>query len=916
MVGRDHELRQLAALVTTPSSSSASSPTETPSIAARLSARSQVAIIAGEPGIGKTRLVQELLTALPDGTQVFIGHAEPGSLARPYELLLDALTGHDQASTAIDRLSDADLSPVERLHAGLRLVADLTAGRPAVIVFEDLHWADSESAALFERIADMPGQRLLVGTYRPEEVTRRHPVSALLARMDRRHEVTHLRLERLSPAETAALIAGATGQLVPYRAAMSLHMRTGGNPFFLEELLRSSDTSDLAELCEHPLPWSIAEVLHRQIDGIDVDTRRIVEAAAMLGHRVPFDLLATVTSTSEADLIPALRALVEQGVLVESADDEFTFRHALVREALTSHLLGREKRRLHEAALDALLAGGADPAMVARHAAGAGRYADMVAAARRGAALYLEIGSPYQALQLAEMALDEAPADAELLGYATRAAWLAGLIEDASEHGRAWLAASAGSTGRAAALYVLVGLAWEAGDHDEMARLTADIETLIAELPPGADQAQAMAAVAHSAMLEDDCDRAVVWADRALALAEQFDLPVIRLTALVEKGTALTDHAKTTESGREILAGLVDEAEKRGEWLLAARALNKLAQSQPPHSLTEHAELLERMRVDAERAGHESTAVAAYFQGRARLAMHEGDLEAAIQALEDGRRRDRGYLRPGRWADYHAVFLAGLYLEAGELDAVADIVDSLATLPGQPPLTVPALSFHLACRVGDIALAESLLDVVHAALAAQGWHGPDLAHDLISAALHAGLSLDRVTAFADALLPPDTWEPWCAIVEAQLAEARGQNGVALAGYASVATASILPPEVRATAEAGQARCLIALGRTDDATAHVQTAGDLLAKWGGWRLAEVDSLRARLGLSPTGQPAGAPDLTPREREVALLIADGLTNADLARRLYISPKTAAVHVSSILHKLGITSRTEVAAHVKIR
>jgi DNA-binding CsgD family transcriptional regulator len=81
------------------------------------------------------------------------------------------------------------------------------------------------------------------------------------------------------------------------------------------------------------------------------------------------------------------------------------------------------------------------------------------------------------------------------------------------------------------------------------------------------------------------------------------------------------------------------------------------------------------------------------------------------------------------------------------------------------------------------------------------------------------------------------------------------------------------------------------------------------------VAEVDSLRARLGLAPIGQPAGAPALTPREREVALLIADGLTNAELARRLYISPKTAAVHVSSILRKLGISSRTEVAAHVAI-
>ncbi|HEY2793494.1 MAG TPA: AAA family ATPase, partial [Micromonosporaceae bacterium] len=222
MVGRDHELRHLAQLAT--------------------AAQSHVAIIAGEPGIGKTRLVGEMIAAAPESTLVFIGHAEPGSLARPYELLLDALAGHDSGphAAAIEQLTDANLNPVERLHAGLRLIGDITDGHPTIIVFEDLHWADSESAALFERIADMPGRRLLVGTYRPEEVTRRHPVSALLARMERRHEVTHLRLERLSPAETATLLANATGEPVPYRTAASMHQRTGGNPFFLEELLRSA----------------------------------------------------------------------------------------------------------------------------------------------------------------------------------------------------------------------------------------------------------------------------------------------------------------------------------------------------------------------------------------------------------------------------------------------------------------------------------------------------------------------------------------------------------------------------------------------------------------------------------------------------------------------------------------------------
>ena len=177
----------------------------------------------------------------------------------------------------------------------------------------------------------------------------------------------------------------------------------------------------------------------------------------------------------------------------------------------------------------------------------------------------------------------------------------------------------------------------------------------------------------------------------------------VRLAALVEKGSALTERPQTAAEGRAMLAGLVDEAEKAGEWVLAARALNNLVQGVPPTSPAEHAEMLERMRVDAERAGFESLAVAAYFQGRARLAMREGDLRAAIAALEQGRDRDRGYRRRGRRADYHAVFLAGLYLEAGELDRVEQIIADLrGAAQSSTDSTIPGLAFHLACRRGDL----------------------------------------------------------------------------------------------------------------------------------------------------------------------------------------------------------------------
>jgi DNA-binding CsgD family transcriptional regulator len=109
---------------------------------------------------------------------------------------------------------------------------------------------------------------------------------------------------------------------------------------------------------------------------------------------------------------------------------------------------------------------------------------------------------------------------------------------------------------------------------------------------------------------------------------------------------------------------------------------------------------------------------------------------------------------------------------------------------------------------------------------------------------------------------------------------------------------------------GAARCLLALGDQAGSLGHARQADRLLARWPGWRRDEVSSLLRRLGdrAAPTGGPA---PLTPREREVAALVAEGCSNGEIARRLYISAKTASVHVSNILAKLGMTSRAEVAA-----
>ncbi len=301
----------------------------------------------------------------------------------------------------------------------------------------------------------------------------------------------------------------------------------------------------------------------------------------------PFDLLAAVTKFAEDDLILAMRDLVRRGLMVETGDDEFSFRHALTREALVDQMLGRQRRRLHELALETLLEGGStDYALVAHHARGAGRYLDMVEAARRGLASYLAIGSPYQALQLAEMGLDEVPDDAELLRGAARSAWLAGLLDDAEAAGQRWLASAANPEDRSDALRLLVRLAWESDRVQDMRDLTDRLKAEIERLPDGPARGRAYAAVAQSAMLLEETDEAVAWSDRAIVAGEELGLPDVWLAGKVEKGSALANLAAGRHDGVKLLSEAADEAETAGEWPRRRPApRHRPAAHQPRHRL-------------------------------------------------------------------------------------------------------------------------------------------------------------------------------------------------------------------------------------------------------------------------------------------------------------------------------------------
>jgi DNA-binding CsgD family transcriptional regulator len=913
MIGRAAELDRLTRLM-------AVGPGRTPA----------VALIGGEAGIGKTRLVRELCDRVPQGVPVLAGQAEPGALGRPFELLLDALDGLDVDPEALAVVADRSKPLDERVLVGLEAVRRIAVGGRAVVVFEDLHWADSESITLFERLAEPDcGPLVLIGTYRPDAVNRRHPVSELLPRLERRHSVTHLRLDRLSQLDVGAFLGAVYGGSPSYRVVESLHARTGGNPFFLEELLGAAGTElDPECLADQPLPWSLAELVRGQLEELEPAERRVLETAAVLGRRIHFDVLAAVTLTTEDELIDHLRSLVGRGLLIEQEEDVFAFRHALAREAVGDDLLGREKRRINRLALEALqVSDSCDLAAIAHHAEAAGDEEVLVDAARRGSHDYLDQGSTFQALQLAELGLSVADDDPKLLAVAARAAWLAGLIDDAFAHNAHRLEVAEADDDLEAVSAVRrlhVRLAWERGDTPEMVRSTAALEALVEQLPDGHERGMALAVLAQSTMLRDDITQAVRWADAALDLADRLGDPAVEAHASVEKGSALVMVPGRFDEGADLLRNAADVAERLGDHVVVARALHNLVRTDTrPRDAAESRRQLERMRVAAERVGFDSMAGSAHAQGLADLAEWEGDIGAAQAALEDGRRLDRGYLltHKGSWFSVHE---AGLALEAGDVERARLIAKDLQSLPGKPTWFM-GLWCHVLFRLGRIEEGlEAVADLCAFADTGRhpgekGWLSGGTVHSVVSAALRAGVPPEQLHGIAERIatqpkgftaIPEDEAHAIRALVDGQLAEAEGRIEEALAAYqqAAVAEESLYPYE-RGTAFVGAARCLIHLGRLDEAKSEAKEADALLERWAGWRVEELEAVRRRVGLG--GPVAGPEALTPREREVVALLTEGLSNAELAGRLFISPKTAAVHVSNVLAKLGMASRTEVAA-----
>ncbi len=227
-----------------------------------------VALVTGEAGVGKTRLLQELIGALPPpAPSCSPAQAEPGSLGRPYELV--AVAARRPAAAPATIRSAPCVDAIDGRHR---------RARRALVVFEDLHWADAESVAVFERLGRRPaaGRCWSSAPYRPDELTRRLPAGEMLERLERRHFVHQLHLDRLRRAEVGAFLASVYGTVPPSGTVIDTLPR----PHRRQPVLPRGDprtspaTSTRPSSIRQPLPWSLAELVQRQLDGLSPDERR------------------------------------------------------------------------------------------------------------------------------------------------------------------------------------------------------------------------------------------------------------------------------------------------------------------------------------------------------------------------------------------------------------------------------------------------------------------------------------------------------------------------------------------------------------------------------------------------------------------------------------------------------------------
>jgi DNA-binding CsgD family transcriptional regulator len=970
-------------------------------------------LIGGEAGVGKTRLVGEVVAgARAAGATVLAGGCvELGGEGVPFAPLIEALRAfvRDLDEAALARLVPGqaraelarllpELGPPGTPGAGERaafggdpgpwseqgrlfelllgLLERVGAEQPAVLVVEDLHWADRSTRDLLAFLHRnlRHGRLLLVLTYRSDELHRRHPLRPFLAELDRGRRVERLELPRFGPAEVAAQLAGIQGAPVPAELAERIHTRSGGNAFFVEELAAAAVTGARAD---GELPPSLRDTLLARIELLAEPTQQVLAVVAVAGAAVTDPLLAEVAALPEAELLAGLREAVSAHVLLADAGDgTYGFRHALVKEAVYAELLPGERTRLHARFAAALAArdGGGDPGLAAELAWHWYAAHDLERAlpaaveaglAAEGAYAFAEAQRQFErALELWERSGEPAPEvgmdKAELLARAGEAAANAGAADRAVALVRGALAEVdpaadpllAGQLTERLAFHLRVAGrpgAFEA--YQEAVRL----------VPPGPTVARArvLAGLGQALMLRARFAEAIATCEEAIEVARAAGAPVVEAHALNSLGTAL---ARLDEDNPDRGLAHLWEARRRAAELGAAkdeaRACVNLSDLLEDLGRLDEAVAVATEGIEVARAAGLSRTFGAFLAGNAASALYNQG------RWEESARISRASLELGDDEDLNTVTLRGsmAVLDAGrgDFERALGHVRAARRLSGDefiavqyPPLLAAAEAEVAAWRgrheeaaaaVADglAALQGPLNDLRACMLLALGLR-VEAERAELAAARHDPATLADARLVADGLArwatdtlagPGAAWRrALLATCQAEKARGDGEAGPErwLAAVAAWERASHPYPLAMARWRAAEA-LLAGRGDRDLAAEQLRHGHAAAVELGAEPLrAELERL-ARLGRvqlghdqeasDPGGQappaaageavpPAAALGLTPRELEVLALVAEGRSNRQVGQALFISAKTASVHVSNILAKLGTASRVEAAA-----
>jgi DNA-binding CsgD family transcriptional regulator len=851
----------------------------------------------------------------------------------------------------------------------LGLLERLAAERPLVLAVEDLHWADRSTLDLLAfLVANLTEVAVvLVATYRSDELDRRHPLRAVLADLDRHATVERLQLGRLDRDELGAVLTGILGSSPAPQLLTSVLARSDGNPFFAEELLAAElDGGSMM------LPATLHDLLVARIDGLSGSAQQVLRVAAVAGRRVGHGLLAAASPLMEPVLLDGVREAVEHHVLVPDAGGEaYAFRHALLQEVVQGDLLPGERRQLHTDLARSLTAhpelAGGTPAQTAAEVA-VHWYESHDLAQALPAAVAAGVAAE-QSLAFAETqwhferALDlwnqvpevaaGLPLDrAELLGRAAQGAFLAG---DQQQRAVTLARAACASVDAAAepvrAALLAERLGWYLWLFDSDAALDAyqqAVELLPVE-PPSAARAWVLARQAQAQVMASRIRAARASAEEALAVA--------RLTgARREEGWALLALGNAVfllgerDAGLGHLRQARTIAEELGEVELLAvtfvyLTLTLEAAGRLADALAEALEGIETDRrlglerfqgttltvwaahlcfrlgrwQDADRYGRAAvaatpmpnTAMHAMIARvrQAQLEIERGEFTAAGALLDEVTRAGSTRLRPQ--SGYHIEARAALAIWQGRLDdARAVIRDGLDWLAG----TEEEEYFRYLLTLGLRAEADR-------AEQARARRAPDEADAArqVGARLLARLRqlIDQTTA------PQPETLAHATLGEAEATRLDGHSDPDRWAAAAGSWEALAQPYPAAYARWRQAEALLTgQGKRAAATAALQSAHATAERLGAAPLRrELEGLarRARIdltkppaaGRAAPARPADPYGLTPREREVLALLADGRTNPQIAETLFISPRTAGIHVSNILAKLGVASRGEAAA-----